>query len=138
MKVVLLQPGDETLLIEATRLLNDVEVAPETAAALLRDETYDMVVALDAGTVAGRVYGNVLHRHTGCDLLLYEVDTLPEHQRKGVALAMLEFLKRLMQEGNYGEMWVLTEEDNIPARALYKKAGGHEEGSPAFMYVFQP
>jgi aminoglycoside 6'-N-acetyltransferase I len=136
-KVVLLEPGDEAVLVEATRLLNDDAATPEKAAALLRDPTYLMVVVLDdAGKILGRVYGNVLHRHTGSDLLLYEVDTLPDHRRKGVALAMLESLKRLVRERDYGEMWVLTEGDNIAARALYGKAGGHEEGSPAFMYVF--
>jgi ribosomal protein S18 acetylase RimI-like enzyme len=135
-KTVLLEPGDEDLLIEATRLLNDVELAPEKAAVLLRDETYVVVVALDAGKVAGRAYGNVLHRHAGSDLLLYEIDTLPQHQRKGAALAMLECLKQLVREKDYGEMWVLTEGDNVAARALYRKAGGGEEGSPAFMYVF--
>jgi GNAT superfamily N-acetyltransferase len=136
MNVVLLKPGDEALLIETVFLFNDAEIALDKAAALLCDPTYVTVVALEAGKIMGRAYGNVLHRHTGFDLLLYEVDTLEEHQRKGTALAMVTFLRDLVRERGYGEMWVLTEEDNTAARALYRKAGGSEEGSPAFMYVF--
>jgi aminoglycoside 6'-N-acetyltransferase I len=136
MKVVLLEPGDEALLIETVMLFNDVKIAPDKAAALLLDPTYFMVVALDAGEIRGRVYGNILHRHTGSDLLLYEVDTLAEHQRKGTALAILDFLKELMRKRSFGEMWVLTEQNNAAARALYKKAGGSEEDSPTSMFVF--
>jgi GNAT superfamily N-acetyltransferase len=137
MRVQLLRPGDEDLLIEATRLLNDEIVPQAKAAALLRDPSYLFVVALtEGGEIMSRIYANVLHRHESTDLLLYEVDTMEEHQRKGAARAIINFLAGLARERGYGEMWVLTEEDNVRARALYKNAGGLEEGSPAFMYVF--
>jgi GNAT superfamily N-acetyltransferase len=137
MRIQLLGPGDEDLLIEATRLLNDEDVPYAKASALLADPTYLFVVALNEdGEVMSRIYGNVLHRHESTDLLLYEVDTVETHQRKGAARAIIDFLGALARKRGYGEMWVLTEEDNVRARALYKSAGGHEEGSPAFMYVF--
>jgi len=137
MRVQLLRPGDENLLIDATRLLNDEDVPEAKAAALLRDPNYLFVVALtDGDEIMSRIYANVLHRHESTDLLLYEVDTVETHQRKGAARAIIAFLGALARERGYGEMWVLTEEDNARARALYKSAGGHEEGSPAFMYVF--
>jgi GNAT superfamily N-acetyltransferase len=139
MRIVLLKPGDEALLRAATRLLNEEDdaVAQSRATALLAEPTYVMVVALnDAGQIMGRIYGHVLHRHTQSDLLLYEVDVDALHQRKGAAHAMLEFLRALCRERGYGEMWVLTEENNAPARALYEGAGGKLEGSPACMYVF--
>jgi len=136
-KIKLLVPGDEELFIAATRLHNEDVVAPEKAAALLRDPTYVFVVALnDKGDIMSRIYGHVLQRHDSTDLLLYEVDTDEPHRRKGAARALIDFLKALSAERGYGEMWVLTEENNAPARALYQGAGGHEEGSPAFMYVF--
>jgi GNAT superfamily N-acetyltransferase len=138
MKIRLLELGDEPVLIEATRLVNEVEITDAKAAALLADPSYLFVVALtDDGSVMGRIYANVLHRHESTDLLLYEVDTLEAHRRKGAARAMIDFLGELSRLRGYGEMWVLTEEDNAGARALYKGAGGVEEGSPAVMYVFQ-
>jgi len=139
MQVQLLKPGDELLHIEATRILNDPELPRERSASLLAEPTYFFVVALtDAGEIMGRIYGHVLHRFNQTDLLLYEVDVVEEHQRKGVAKAMLEFLKSHMIERGYGEMWVLTEADNKAARALYESAGGIEENSPTIMYVFYP
>ena len=137
MKLQLLKPGEEQLHIEAIRLLNDAVMSPERSAALLREATYVFVVALsDSDEIMGRIYGHVLHRFAQADLLLYEVDVLDAHQRKGVGKAMLEFMKALMKERGYAEMWVLTEGDNKPARALYESAGGIEEGSPTIMYVF--
>jgi ribosomal protein S18 acetylase RimI-like enzyme len=136
-RILLLIPGDEDLLIAATRLLNDVEIGREKATQLLADPTYVHAVALnDRGDIMSRVYGHVLQRHDSTDLLLYEVDTDEKYRRLGAARAIVDFLGALCRERGYGEMWVLTEEDNVAARALYEGAGGEEEGSPAVMYVF--
>jgi GNAT superfamily N-acetyltransferase len=84
----------------------------------------------------GRVYAHVLHRFGQTDLLLYEVDVLETHHRKGVGKAMLEFVKRLCHDRGYREAWVLTEGENTAACRLYESAGGVEENSPTIMYVF--
>ena len=137
MKTQILKPGDEVLLIEATRLLNNETVTLARAAAILSEPTYFMVVALsERGTVMGRIYGNILHRHDSVDLLLYEVDVLAGHQRKGVGKAMIELARAFCKSRGYGEMWVLTELDNEAGNALYNSAGGKLEDSPTNMYVF--
>jgi GNAT superfamily N-acetyltransferase len=139
MNITLLKPGDEAQLIEAAQCLNDDEISRERAAALLNESSFFAVVArTEEGALMGRIYGHVLHRFTQTDLLLYEVDVVDAHQRKGAARAMLEFVKQLCLERGYAEMWVLTESDNAPARALYEAAGGVEENSPTIMYVFYP
>jgi len=140
MIVRLLNPGDEAIHGEAIRLLNDgAQITRERSAALLAEPTYIFIVATnDSGEVMGRIYGHVLHRFAQTDLLLYEVDVLEVHQRKGVGKAMLEFIKQLCAERGFREAWVLTEGDNKPARALYESAGGMEEGYPTAMYVFYP
>ncbi len=110
----------------------------ERAAALLREPTYVMVVALDDnGDVMGRIYGHVLHRFEATDLLMYEVDVAEQHQRRGAGRAMIDFLKALCAERGWREMWVLTEQGNQAGNALYSSADGELEGSPANMYVFQ-
>ena len=135
--IKLLQPGDDTLHIEANLLFNDCEMTQERSAALLAADTYLFVVALsETGEIMGRIYAHVLHRLNQTDLLLYEVDVDEAHQRKGIGKAMLEFMKALINERGYAEMWVLTEGDNKPARALYESAGGIEENSPTIMYAF--
>jgi len=138
MQVRLLKSGDDALHIEAVRLLNDeAEMSEERSAELLREPTYFFLVALsDLGEIMGRVYGNVIHRFGQTDLLLYEVDVVEAHHRKGVGRAMLEFLKGYCAEKGYREMWVLTEGDNQAARGLYASAGGVEVDYPTVMYDF--
>ena len=137
MKLVLLKPGDETLLQRAEAAFNPNAPSPARSGMLLRESSYVMVVALsDDNEVMGRIYGNVLHRFEATDLLLYEVDVVDAHQRKGVGRAMIDFLSKLSVQRGYGEMWVLTDPDNEAGNALYKSAGGHLENSPTNMYVF--
>ena len=137
MKLVLLKPGDEALLQRAEAAFNPNAPSPSRSSMLLKEPSYVMIVALSgADEIMGRIYGNVLHRFEATDLLLYEVDVVDAHQRKGVGRAMLDFLSHLSAERGYGEMWVLTDLDNEAGNALYKSAGGHLENSPANMYVF--
>ncbi len=140
MKIILLKPGDDAIHIEAVRLLNDgAQMSLERSAELLAESTYVFIVAIaGTGEIMGRIYGHILHRFGQTDLLLYEVDVVEEHHRKGVGKAMLEFVKQLCVERNFREAWVLTEDDNAPARGLYQSVGGVEENSPTVMYVFYP
>ena len=137
MKIFQLHTGDDELHIRAVRLLNDFEMPLERSRELLAEPTYVFLVAIDSfGDIMGRIYGHVLHRYGQTDLLLYEVDVAEQHQRKGVGKAMMENIRTFCTEHHYNEMWVLTEEDNIPARALYRNTGGRLEASPTMMYVF--
>ena len=139
MQVRLLLPGDERLLIEVAALLDDPVITPKRATMLLAEPTFFIVVAFsDEGEMMGRIYGHVLHRYEQTDLLLYEVDVAEQHQRKGAAVAMIEFVKAVCRENDYREMWVLTEAENAPARALYLAGGGVREGGDVVMYVFYP
>jgi ribosomal protein S18 acetylase RimI-like enzyme len=133
----LLKPGDEAMLIDAASLYNEVELSQADAAALLRDPAFVMVAALDEqGTVMGRIYGYVLRRLDQTDLFLYEVDVSDAYQRQGAGRAMLEHLKAICKDRNYGEMFVLTECDNQAGNGLYNAAGSTLEGSPANVHVF--
>lgn len=139
MRICLLGAEDARLHVQAIHALNEFEMAIDRSRELLSEPTYVFVVAVDdSEEVMGRIYGHVLHRYGQTDLLLYEVDVLPEYHRKGVGHAMLDYLKQLCIDRGYSEMWVLTEHDNLPAQQLYSKAGGTLEGSPAMMYVFYP
>jgi aminoglycoside 3-N-acetyltransferase I len=135
--IKLLRPGDERLFVRAVSLFNDEDLTEDAARALLADETFVMVVALDAkGELMGRSYGHVLRRPTQSDLFLYEVDVDDAHQRKGAGRAMLQYLKTLCAERGLREMFVMTEVDNAAANALYKSVGGILENSPANTYVY--
>jgi GNAT superfamily N-acetyltransferase len=138
MRIVLLKPGDEALLQRAEGAFNPGGLSLSRCAELLREPTFAMVVALDDdGNVMARIYGHVLHRYDATDFLIYEVDTVEAHQRKGAGRAIIEFLKQLATERGWREMWVLTDLDNDAGNALYRSAGGVLENSPTNMYVFE-
>lgn len=63
----------------------------------------------------------------GAEVQLYEIGVEEPFQRRGVGRALVEEAKRWAAEVGAAELWVLTEEENGPARALYASAGGREE-----------
>jgi ribosomal protein S18 acetylase RimI-like enzyme len=72
-------------------------------------------------------------------VLLYEIGVEEPFQRRGVGRALVEEAKRWATEVGADELWVLTEDDNTPARALYAATGGREEtGFTMFDYDLEP
>jgi GNAT superfamily N-acetyltransferase len=61
------------------------------------------------------------------EVLLYEIGVQEPFQRRGIGRALVEEAKRWAVEVGADELWVLTEEGNAPARALYTATGGREE-----------
>jgi ribosomal protein S18 acetylase RimI-like enzyme len=56
--------------------------------------------------------------------LVYDVDVLDSHRRRGIGTAMFQRLAALAREHGIDEGFVLTEPDNEGANRLYAKAGG--------------
>lgn len=83
------------------------------------------VVAYDDGTPVGYVYVHDLPRRDGGrQFLLYDVEVVESHRRRGVATALLAKVAELARQRGVAEGFVLTEPDNDPANGLYEKAGG--------------
>jgi ribosomal protein S18 acetylase RimI-like enzyme len=61
------------------------------------------------------------------EVLLYEIGVQEPFQRRGAGRALVEEAKRWAAEADADELWVLTEDDNVPARALYTATGGRED-----------
>ena len=61
-------------------------------------------------------------------MFLYELGVDDSFRRRGIDQFLVSALADIARErGCYG-MWVLTEEDNAPAQATYRRAGGTSQG----------
>jgi ribosomal protein S18 acetylase RimI-like enzyme len=117
-KIRRLGPGDEQVVEAlATR-------APQTD--LLHDERTFLLVAFDGEQPVGFVLAHDLPRRHGdpTQLLVYEVDVDESHHRRGIGKALLAELAAIARGRGIVEGWVLTDEDNEAAMALYRSAGG--------------
>jgi len=92
---------------------------------LLADVRTLMLVAFDGEQPVGFVLAHELARRHGdrSKLFVYEVDVAETHQRRGIGKALLRRLAELARERGIRIGFVLTDEDNVPANALYRSAG---------------
>lgn len=105
----------------------DYAVQPALAREFLDDPRHYLCVALDDGVVVGMASAvRYVHPDKPSELWINEVATAPSHQRRGIGKAILAELTGRARELGCSEAWVLTDEDNAAARALYRAAGGEE------------
>jgi aminoglycoside 6'-N-acetyltransferase I len=71
------------------------------------------------------VVNELLHRHTFARMfLVYEIGVVADHRREGIGRTLLDAVRALAIERGVPEGFVLTNESNGPAMALYAAAGG--------------
>ena len=113
----------------------DHDVVPEMAERFLADPGHYIAVALDQGTVVGIGTANeYLHPDKPVQFWVAEMGVATPYRRRGIGTRLLEMLLDVARELGCEEIWLGTEEDNAPARALYRSLGGKEE--PFVMYTF--
>jgi len=93
---------------------------------LLADPRTLMLVAFAGERPVGFVLAHELPRRHGdrAKLFVYEVDVAETQRRRGVASALFARLAELARERGIRAGFVLTDEDNAAANALYDRAGG--------------
>lgn len=93
-------------------------------AEFLNDPRTFLLVAEDDEGLVGWLYAYELLRPEGYrTTLLYEVEVLERAQGRGHGRAMVEVLLAEARARGHMRMWVLTDEDNEAAKALYEAAG---------------
>lgn len=118
MEIRRLGPGDEqTVVALATR-------EPQTT--LLHDEGTIFLAAFEGDEPVGFILAYEYPRRHGLAkaLLVYEVETDEAHRRRGIASALFAELEQIAKRRGIGEGWVLTDNDNVAANALYASRGG--------------
>lgn len=108
----------------------DHPVDPALTAEFLSDPRHSICVAIDDGIVVGFASAvRYVHPDKPSELWINEVGVAPSHHQRGIGKAIMA---RLLDHGRAigcREAWVLTEEDNTAARALYRSAGGMESNA---------
>jgi aminoglycoside 3-N-acetyltransferase I len=103
---------------------------------LLADPRTLMLVAFDGERPVGFVLAHELPRRHGArsKLFVYEVDVAESHQRRGIGSTLLARMAELARERGIQAGFVLTDEGNAAANALYRSAGGTSE--PDVIWTF--
>ena len=129
---------DDVALVEAAADLFDGPLDTTALARFLADDGHHLLVACINGVPVGFVSGvETIHPDKGVEMLLYELSIDEAHRRRGTATALVGALGALASErGCYG-MWVLTDDDNEPALATYRRAGATAE-SRHVMFTWEP
>ncbi|MEN6369865.1 MAG: GNAT family N-acetyltransferase [Thermotogota bacterium] len=100
-----------------------------------------LVVATENGSPVGFALAYILDRVDGDRrmALLYEIEVVEGHRRRGAAWAMIELLKSVCRAGNVFKMWAQTSLSNEAAAALYRSTGARAQGGDGdivFRYDF--
>ena len=134
-EIRILQAGDERILDSVADGVFDWPVDGALSSTFLRDPRHHLCVCIEDGIVVG--FGSAVHYvhpDKRPQLWINEVGVAPSHRRRGIAKAVLSTLMSIGRDLGCTEAWVLTEEANAAARALYRSAGGIE--TPQVMVSF--
>ena len=104
----------------------------------LADPDNLLVVGRHQGVIVGFLTAYRLQRFDarGAEVLLYEIGVDEAHRRHGVARAMIELMLAWAAEGGATESWVLTEDDNVAALALYAATGAERDDLGTVMLTY--
>jgi ribosomal protein S18 acetylase RimI-like enzyme len=134
MDVRILTSADVAVLDRVADEVFDEPINPALAAEFLGDPRHSICVAIEDGVVVGFASAvRYVHPDKPSELWINEVGVAPPFHRRGVGKAVIKRLLAHATTAGCHEAWVLTDDDNTAARALYRAAGGAE--SPAGVMV---
>jgi [ribosomal protein S18]-alanine N-acetyltransferase len=127
-------PGSESR-VKAAEHLFDHPVELEATQRFLADSANVLLIAYERGEPAGFVSGTALSHpdYARPEMFLNELAVDEAFQSRGIGRALVAELWRLAQSRGCRGMWVLTDDDNVPANRVYTVSGGKPVG-PQVMY----
>jgi ribosomal protein S18 acetylase RimI-like enzyme len=133
-QILVLGPGDETMLSNVAPDVFDDDVRPDLAREFLSDPRHHLVVAREAGQVVGMATGvHYIHPDKPAELWINEVGVAPTHHRQGLGRRLLQALLAAGRAVGCRQAWVLTEPANAAAIGLYRAVGGNEGGETVML-----
>ena len=126
-EVRILTPADASLFERIAEGVFDYAVQERLVAEFLADPRHSLAVAIADGLIVGMASAvRYVHPDKPPELWINEVGVSPDYQRRGLAKRIVAELLAEGRRQGCGEAWVLTDDVNGPARALYASAGGQE------------
>ena len=125
LEVRLLQPDEVAVLDRVAPATFDHPIDPRLAAEFLADARHHLAVAIDRNTVVGFASGvHYVHPDKPAELWVNELGVAPTHRGRGVGKAVLGALLRAGRQLGCVQAWVLTDQENGAAMALFRSLGG--------------
>jgi len=120
-----LKQDDQAAFLRVADGLFDDPIDPALAREFLADPRHHMAVAVDDGVIVAFASGvHYVHPDKAAQLFVNEVAVAPTHRRQGLGKAVLVELLEIGRLNHCTEAWVLTDDENPAALALYAAAGG--------------
>jgi ribosomal protein S18 acetylase RimI-like enzyme len=110
----------------------------DTAARFLTEETNHLLVAFDRDEPVGLLLAYELLRRHGDEpkMLLYEIGVREDYRRRGIGRTLIEAFAELARARGARRAFVLTDESNPAAMALYASAGGERVRDDDVVFFF--
>ena len=97
-----------------------------------------LLLAYEDGIVAGMLTAHELAKLDSrkLEIMLYEMEVKPQFRQRGIGKLLIEELIKLAKTRGAYEVWVLTENDNLPANKLYSSLPIKYERTPQIIYKY--
>lgn len=120
-----LEAGSEEIAAEVVGVFKSERASPEHMRRFLANAANVLFAALKDGLPVGFLLAHKLERLDNklSSVLVYEVEVAEEHRRKGVATGMIQALQRTCAMDRSGDMWLICDDTNAAALALYRSTG---------------
>jgi ribosomal protein S18 acetylase RimI-like enzyme len=118
--------ADLELAAEAVRDVHERDVLDEGALEeFLLDNARYLLLALERGHVVGSLNGYALRHPDRREpaFLLYEIDVREECRNRGIGKALVNWFIAEARSAGAFEVWVVTNQSNGPAMAMYRHCG---------------
>ncbi|HEX6643512.1 MAG TPA: GNAT family N-acetyltransferase [Gemmatimonadales bacterium] len=136
-EVRLLAPSDAWVFDHVSPDVFDEPIDARWSAEFLADARHHLAVALDGALLVGMASAvHYVHPDKPPELWINEVGVAGTHRRQGIAARLLEELFMRGRELGCSQAWVLADESNHAAHALYERAGGVAARERAVMFEF--
>lgn len=107
----------------------DHPVRADQLDAFVGDAGHELVFAMEGATAVGIASGCVLlHPDKAPAFFVNEVGVLEAWQRRGIGAELTQRLLDLARARGCEGIWLATEAQNVPARALYRRLAARETG----------